>query len=122
MAKRARRRQRESDRQAVAARTRPLEQARRAAATAAEDAQSDRPARVRIDPDSWAAFKDLAAAQRRPVADYLGHLVAAELARAHVAHDDDQPAALAHRARRQLAAALANLDRSLAAEPSDDPR
>jgi hypothetical protein len=121
MAKRARRRQRESERQAVAARTHPLEQARRAAATAAEDEQSDRPARVRIDPDSWAAFKDLAAAQRRPVADYLGQLVAAELARTHVAHDDE-PAALAHRARRQLAAALANLDRSLAAEPSNGPR
>jgi hypothetical protein len=121
VAKRARRRQRESDRQAVAARTRPLEQARRAAATAAEDAQLDRPARVRIDPDSWAAFKDLAAAQRRPVADYLGQLVAAELARGRVAHDYE-PAALAHRARRQLAAALANLDRSLAADRRDGPR
>ena len=95
----------------MAARTRPLEQARRAAATAAQDAQSDRPARVRIDPESW-AVKDLAAAQRRPVADYLGQLVAAELARGQVAHDYE-PAALAHRARRQLAAALANLDRSL---------
>ena len=121
MAKRARRRQRESDRQAIAARTRPLEQARRAAATAAQDAKSDRPARVRIDPDSWAAFKDLAAAQRRPVADYLGQLVAGELARAQVAHDYE-PAALAHRARRQLAAALADLDRSLAAEPGEGPR
>jgi hypothetical protein len=75
---------------------------------------------VRIDPDSWATFKDLAAAQRRPVADYLGQLVAAELARAHIPHDE--PAALTHRARRQLAAALANLDRSLAAEPGDGPR
>jgi len=121
VAKRARRRQRESERQAVAARTRPLEQARRAAATAAEDAQLDRPARVRIDPDGWAAFKDLAAAQRRPVADYLGQLVAAELARGRVAHDYE-PAALAHRARRQLAAALANLDRSLAADRRDGPR
>jgi hypothetical protein len=76
---------------------------------------------VRIDADSWAAFKDLAAAQRRPVADYLGQLVAAELARTHVAHAYE-PAELAHRARRQLAAALANLDRSLAAEPPDGPR
>jgi hypothetical protein len=121
MSKRARNRQRTSDRQAVAARTRPLEQARRAAATAAEGVPSDRPARVRIDPESWVAFKDLAAAQRRPVADYLGQLVAGELARAQVAHDYE-PAALAHRARRQLAAALTNLDRSLAAEPSDGPR
>ena len=121
MAKRARRRQRESERQAVAGRTRPLEQARRAATTAAQDAQSDRPARVRIDPESWTAFKDLAAGQRRPVGDYLGQLVAAELARARVARDYE-PAALAHRARRQLAAALANLDRSLAAGPSDGPR